>query len=581
MDSFTVYKETPSTDGTYIQSIVDDTLGAVWTIAVDGAGNVYVGRGGIGVEKEILSGNTYTRSEIFYTFYADDIGVDAEGNLYIADGSGSGIRKETPSGNGYTESIIASGQDVSRMALDSLGNIYYLDNGQIQKLTPNGGGYQQTTAASGLAASASGIAIDALGNLYFSTYDSQSRDGNVWKVNSAEPPSLSFATTSFGMTSADSPQIVSVANIGNADLNLPVPSSGTNPSIAASFILNDNATSACPQIKAGASSTGILAPGSFCDLSISFVPSAAGPINGSLVLMDNALNATTPSYATQTITLSGTGVGTKFTPAMSFASSAGSIFVSNPLTFTATLTANSGTPTGTATFYDGNTPLGTGSLNGGIAVYTTSALGAGSHSITATYSGDTNFNALTSAAISETIEDFTIAVFNGSPSSATVSAGGQASYTLSVAPSGNTKTAAAITLAVSGLPSGATSSFSPSTIAANSAATGVTLTVTASSTARAEPVMRAIRIPIELGVFLLAALGRSRRGSRKLREFSAALLLGLAGMAGLATLTACGGTGRSSSGGGGTGTTPQNYTITVTAASGALSHRTTLTLTVK
>ena len=478
MDSFTVYKETPSPDGTYIQSIVDDTLGAVWTIAVDGAGNVYVGRGGIGVEKETLSGNTYTRSEIFYTFYADAIGVDAEGNLYIADGSGSGIRKETPSGNGYTESIIASGQDVSRMALDSLGNIYYLDNGQIQKLTLNGGGYQQTTAASGLTASASGIAIDAWGNLYFSTYDSQSRDGNVWKVNSADPPSLSFATTDLGATSSDSPQTVTVANIGNADLSFPVPSSGSNPSIAASFILNDSATSACPQISAGASSIGLLASGSFCDLSISFVPSAAGPINGSLVLTDNALNAPAPSYATQTITLSGTGVRSKFTPAISFASSAESNFVSNPVTFTATLTANSGTPTGTATFYDGSTQLGTGTLTAGIATYTTSTLAAGSHSITAAYSGDTNFNAVTSAAITETIEDFIIAVPSGSPSSATVSAGGQASYTLSVAPSGGTKTAASITLAVSGLPSGATSTFSPLKIVApDSAATGVTLTV--------------------------------------------------------------------------------------------------------
>ncbi|MFY9701882.1 MAG: Ig-like domain-containing protein, partial [Terriglobales bacterium] len=42
------------------------------------------------------------------------------------------------------------------------------------------------------------------------------------------------------------------------------------------------------------------------------------------------------------------------------------------------------TPTGTVTFYDGATALGTGTLNGsGIATYTTSSLAVGQHSMTA------------------------------------------------------------------------------------------------------------------------------------------------------------------------------------------------------
>jgi uncharacterized repeat protein (TIGR01451 family) len=62
------------------------------------------------------------------------------------------------------------------------------------------------------------------------------------------------------------------------------------------------------------------------------------------------------------------------------------------VTFTATVTAGAGTPTGSVTFLDGTTVLNTVSLNGsGMAAYTTSALAAGSHDITAQYSGDGSF----------------------------------------------------------------------------------------------------------------------------------------------------------------------------------------------
>lgn len=75
------------------------------------------------------------------------------------------------------------------------------------------------------------------------------------------------------------------------------------------------------------------------------------------------------------------------------------------VTFTATVTSGSaGTPTGTVAFYDGTTELGTGTLtSSAAATYQTSSLAAGSHSITAVYSGDANFAGSTSAALVETI----------------------------------------------------------------------------------------------------------------------------------------------------------------------------------
>jgi hypothetical protein len=73
------------------------------------------------------------------------------------------------------------------------------------------------------------------------------------------------------------------------------------------------------------------------------------------------------------------------------------------VTFTATVTSNApgnGTPTGTVTFYDGTTVLGTGRLSGGMGTFTTTAtaLEAGTHTITAHYNGDSDFLAGASAA---------------------------------------------------------------------------------------------------------------------------------------------------------------------------------------
>jgi uncharacterized repeat protein (TIGR03803 family) len=59
-----------------------------------------------------------------------------------------------------------------------------------------------------------------------------------------------------------------------------------------------------------------------------------------------------------------------------------------------------GIPTGTVTFYDGSTSLATVPLNSsGNAGYQTSSLSAGSHSLTASYSGDNNYLPSTSAVV--------------------------------------------------------------------------------------------------------------------------------------------------------------------------------------
>jgi hypothetical protein len=74
------------------------------------------------------------------------------------------------------------------------------------------------------------------------------------------------------------------------------------------------------------------------------------------------------------------------------------------LTATVAEVGGSSVPTGTVNFKDGAASLGSMTLNAtGIAVYTTSTLGVGAHSITAAYSGDAANASSTSAVASVTV----------------------------------------------------------------------------------------------------------------------------------------------------------------------------------
>lgn len=133
------------------------------------------------------------------------------------------------------------------------------------------------------------------------------------------------------------------------------------------------------------------------------------------------------------------------------------------VTFTATVTAGA---TGTVTFKDGATTLGSGSLSGTDATFTLATLTAGTHAITATYDGDTNYATGTSATLTQTVDAASTtttltgpatATTYGTPATftATVTAGATGNVTFSdsgtdiatVALSGNTATFTTSTLA--------------------------------------------------------------------------------------------------------------------------------------
>jgi uncharacterized repeat protein (TIGR03803 family) len=147
-------------------------------------------------------------------------------------------------------------------------------------------------------------------------------------------------------------------------------------------------------------------------------------MNGSVKLGAGTLASGVASFTTATM-----GAGTKSITAVyagngSFAGSTSSVLSQvvdkamstvmltssqNPstlgqaVTFTATVTQFSGTPTGSVTFREGSTVLGKVKLTGGVAAFTTSSLTSGEHKITATYGGSANFDPKT-AELTQTVD---------------------------------------------------------------------------------------------------------------------------------------------------------------------------------
>jgi hypothetical protein len=97
----------------------------------------------------------------------------------------------------------------------------------------------------------------------------------------------------------------------------------------------------------------------------------------------------------------------KAVPTLSLTTSNAYATVGAGITLTASLASTAGSPTGTISFLDGSTVLNTTAVGTGTVTYSTSALAAGTHNLYASYSGDTNFSAVTSTAQVETISPAT------------------------------------------------------------------------------------------------------------------------------------------------------------------------------
>lgn len=307
---------------------------------------------------------------------------------------------------------------------------------------------------------------------------------------------------------------------------------------------------------------------------LSGTPTAAGSFSFTITARD-AHNISGSQAGTLTVAKAGTTTALQL--------SATSLKPGSDLTLTAQVTAaTSGMPTGSVSFYSGATLLHTVTLSGGSASYSTTALAAGAtDSLTATYSGDANFEASTASAQSVVVAplDFSLAV-SGSASQSVVP-GTPATFQLAVTPTYGAYPGP-VTFTADGLPAGAAAKFSPATIAAASGEQTVTVTIqTAAPSTAAIERDPAAKIHSFAWAFLLLPLlgaGSMRRNGRFLRRtlgnLGCLLLLSLAALAAGTALTGCGSSSVAFP-------PAQSYTVTLTGTSGTVAHAATVTLSVE
>ncbi len=403
-------------------------------IAVDAAGNVYAAGDGSGLLHEFVLGATGSYTESTITFapvesttgaavtgaVAQAVTADASGNLYLYDSTSQAIYRQSVTPFGTQTVEVASGfSNVVALALDGWGNLYAADKGagQVDKIADANIVTTVATSGSGwtvLAASLSPVALatDAGGDLYVA--DATSKKileysmgsvpsattsasntlaltlgaptgvavdalGNVYATDSTATSlqMLARSTTTLTFSTTSTPTTLTLGNVGNSA------SSGLAQSDATDFTVAAAGANGC-----AITTSSVYTPGELCSVTAEFTPQSSGAFSDAIDLA--------PTGSAGLLTLSGTLSGGTD---VSTTTTIGSPNPSTPsfapsgteVSFTITVAATSGTPTGSVTYsVDGGTAVSANLANGTVTV-DLSGLTAGSHSITATYPGSGNF----------------------------------------------------------------------------------------------------------------------------------------------------------------------------------------------
>lgn len=193
----------------------------------------------------------------------------------------------------------------------------------------------------------------------------------------------------------------------NKDASITAVTSTKNPSVLGSAVtFTATVAAAPPGSGAPSGSVTFMNGGTPLGPAVPLVGGVAKLTTSSLSLGNHAINATYSGDGNFNSSSGGLTQAVEGGTTTSVTSSLNPSVFGEAVKFTATVHhVNPGTPTGTITFKNGGTPLGPGvPISGGVAALTTSALAAGTHSITAVYSGDTHFLPGTSPALSQTVK---------------------------------------------------------------------------------------------------------------------------------------------------------------------------------
>jgi len=145
-------------------------------VAVDAAGNVYIGDSGSNSVKKVTGGGSATPTVIGSGFNTPcGVAVDAAGNVYVADYGNNAVKKIAAS-NGAVTTLGSGFSHPFSVAVDAAGNVYVGDfgNNAVKKI-PAGGG-TPVVLGSGFV-SVYGVAVDNLGNVFVAD-----RNANAIKI---------------------------------------------------------------------------------------------------------------------------------------------------------------------------------------------------------------------------------------------------------------------------------------------------------------------------------------------------------------------------------------------------------------
>ena len=517
------------------------------------------------------------------------VAVDAAGNLLIAD-SASGSIVAVPSSTGSASFTVASGLAANTLTLDGAGNIYTASaNGQVLELERT----QGLTAFTRANNAPLPVNLLSTGNVAASL-TATDPDQTNFALTLTPATNCTLTSTTIGVTVGGDCQFTSSFTPSSATNFFNTVTFAGNAANAPLTIMQTGMNAPYPvTISFSALSPAAPVYGQTFSVGVSVSSIDGSPTGTVQFLIDGVnsgsavtLNAGAASFTAPALTGGPHTLGVSYSGDSSFAAgtqqetisigkqasattlklSTTSINPGQPVTLTATVTAaTSGSPSGTVTFFDGSTTLGSGTLSSGVATYTTSSLLSGSHSITATYNGDGNFLSSSASAASTPITvaalDFTLS-FTGNFQTQT----GATQYSLMLTPTFGTYPGA-VSFTATGAPTGDTYAFSPATVAATGGPTAVTFTVTTAST-HSSITARGIA-PFALAILLMpfAAIRRRTRGTSRIAHLLSAGLIILSSTALFFGISGCG-----------SQPTIQLYTITITATSGTVQHTTSVPL---